>query len=199
MTDLCNVPDTELITACYGGTRELAFDTLHARYNRLVRKFVQSLQLVQKYEVEDVLQLSWHKVSRNLHSFDCEKGCFRNWLFQITKRCACHMLRDSKRQKRGGLETILSLEEVFTDFSVELRTGRYTKSPDEIMECREKLNEAIEAIDRLPQSERDIMTYVYIEGLTYIEASEIMGESTAILRARVQRVREKLNRKMRCV
>lgn len=199
MTDLCNVPDTELIIACYGGTRELAFATLHARYKRLVREFVQSLQIVQKCEVEDVLQMAWHKVSRNLHSFDCEKGCFRNWLFQIAKRCACHMLRDSKRQKRGGLETILSLEEVFTDFSVELRTGRHTQSPDEIMVWREKLNEAIEIIDQLPKSERDIMTYVYLIGLSYIEASEIMGEQPATLRARVQRVREKLNRKMRCV
>ncbi len=194
MTELCNVSDTELIAACYGGTRELAFAILYERYNRLVRKFVQSLRLVQKYEVEDVLQLAWHKVSRNLHSFDCEKGCFRNWLFQLAKRCACNMLRDNKRQKRGGLETILSLEEVFTDFSIELRTGRCIRSPDEIMEQREKLNEVIKAINRLPQPERDAMRYVCIEGLSYKEAGEIMGEPSTTLHTRVRRVREKLNR-----
>ncbi len=192
--DLCNAPDTELIAACYGGTRELAFTTLYDRYSKLVRKFVQSLRIISKYEVEDALQMTWHKVSRNLHGFDCEKGCFRNWLFQIAKRCTCHMLRDSKRQKRGGKETILSLEEGYTDFSVELRTGNYAKSPDEIMEGREKLDEVFKAISRLPKSERDIIYYVYIEGLSYKEASDIMGESLATLRARAHRVREKLNR-----
>jgi RNA polymerase sigma-70 factor (ECF subfamily) len=197
MTDLCNVSDTELIAACYGDIRELAFTTLYARYNRLVRKFVQSLRLVQKYEVEDVLQMAWHKVSRNLHTFNYEKGCFRNWLFQIANRCARNVLRDNKRKKRGGLETIISLEEVYTDFSVELRTGRYVKSPDEIMEWREELDRTIEAINCLPQPERDVMKYVYIEGLSYKETSEVMGESSAILRARVHRVREKLSRGMK--
>lgn len=197
--ELCNVPDTELIAACYGGTRELAFATLYDRYNKLVKEFVRSLRLVRKYEVEDVLQLAWHKVSRNLHSFNSEKGCFRNWLFQVAKRCACHMLRDSKRQKRGGLETIISLEEVFTDFSVELRTGRYVKSPDEIIEGREKLDEVIRAINCLPQPERDAVTYVCIEGLSYKEAGEIMGEPPTTLHTRVRRVREKLSRKVSLV
>lgn len=193
MMDLCNVSDTELIASCCGNTRELAFATLYDRYHKLVKKFVQSLRIVQKCEVEDVLQLTWYKVSGNLHSFDCEKGCFRNWIFQAAKRCACNMLRYNKRQKRGGLETILSLEEVFTDFSIELRTGRHTMSPDKILEEREKLNEAIEVISRLAQPERDIMNYVYIEGLSYKEASEIMGESVAVLCTRVRRVRKKLN------
>jgi len=194
MMDLCNVSDTELIAACYGDTRELAFATLYNRYNRLVKKFVQSLRLVQKYEVEDVLQLAWHKVSRNLHSFNCEKGYFRNWLFQIAKHCTYHMLRDSKRLKRGGLETTISLEEVFTDFSIELRTSRYIRSPDEIMERREKLDEVIKVINCLPQPERDAMKYICIEGLSYKEAGEIMGELSTTLHTRIRRVRKKLYR-----
>jgi len=199
MTELGNISDIELITECYGEARELAFAALHARYNKLVKKFVASLNIVQKHEVDDVLQLTWYKVSGNLHSFDFDKGSFKVWLFQVAKRCACNMLRYNKRQKRGGLETILSLEDCCADMSVDHRTGRCARTPDEILNSKEELKIAIDAIEHLPQPEQEVMMYVYLVGLSFKETGEIMGEQPAVLRARSQRVREKLNRKVSLV
>ena len=199
MTELGNISDIGLITECYGDAKEQAFAALHARYNQLAKNFVASLNIVQKHEVEDVLQLTWYKVSGNLHSFDFDKGSFKVWLFQVAKRCACNMLRYNKRQKRGGLETILSIDDCRVDISVDHRTGRCTKTPDEIFNGKEELEIAVEAIGHLPRPEQDVIVYVYLMGLSFKETGEIMGEPPAVLRARAQRVRDKLNRQVSLV
>ncbi len=198
MTDLCNIPDTDLIALCYGDERELAFQTLHNRYNPKVHKFLCYRHFCMQSDVDDVLQLTWIKVSNNLHSFDSEKGTFRNWLFQVAKSCSIRLMEYKTRQKRGGLERVESLEEVREELkncSIDNRTGRTDHPPDYIMEGKETLKEVLREIEKLPKVARDSIRYVCLEGLSYKETANIMDRTVGTITSKVSRMRARLTRK----
>jgi RNA polymerase sigma-70 factor (ECF subfamily) len=199
MTDLRNVSDIDIINMCgYEPTRNEAFQALFNRYNMVMRKHLAYRYIVSQSDVDDILQLTWIKVSNNLHSYDSEKGSLKNWLFQVTKSCSLNLVQYVGRQKRGGLENIKSLEDAMPELkecSEDNRTGRTVAPPDQIMEGKETLAEILDEIEKLPLVARDAMRYVGLEGLSYKEAADIMGESVGIIASKVSRTRARLVRK----
>lgn len=164
----------ELITACRAGDRKAQFQIYKLYYKAM---FNTSIRIVtDAAEAEDIMQESFLDAFRRLDSYSGE-GSFGMWLKRIVVNNSLDALR--KRKETLPLE------------------GSENEIPDPGDSYDEEgiqyqVREVKEAISRLPEEYRVIVTLFLLEGYDHEEISEILGISNQLSRTRYSRARQKL-------
>ncbi|MEJ8855865.1 sigma-70 family RNA polymerase sigma factor [Variovorax robiniae] len=92
------VPDDHLMLAYASGDRA-AFDTLYARHESGLYRFVRRLMGVRlSSEVDEVFQETWERIIKARASFSPERASWRTWAFTIAHNLAMDRLRLSGRE-----------------------------------------------------------------------------------------------------
>lgn len=170
--------DTALVRACQRGDIE-AFEQIFRVYRnpvfRLAYRFTGN-----RDDAEDLTQEIFLKVFENIGSFRYESS-FATWLYRIAVNTCMNFQRDKKPAESLGVTDDLGS----------------SVSPEAICE-RGELQRKIEAeIASLPNPLKIAFLLVVVEGMTYREASEILGLSVDALRMRVSRARQILREKLK--
>ena len=170
--------DTALVRACQRGDIE-AFEQIFRVYRnpvfRLAYRFTGN-----RDDAEDLTQEIFLKVFENIGSFRYESS-FATWLYRIAVNTCMNFQRDKKPAESLGVTDDLGS----------------SVSPEAICE-RGELQCKIEAeIASLPNPLKIAFLLVVVEGMTYREASEILGLSVDALRMRVSRARQILREKLK--
>jgi RNA polymerase sigma-70 factor (ECF subfamily) len=170
--------DTALVRACQRGDIE-AFEQIFRVYRnpvfRLAYRFTGN-----RDDAEDLTQEIFLKVFENIGSFRYESS-FATWLYRIAVNTCMNFQRDKKPAESLGVTDDLGS----------------SVSPETICE-RGELQRKIEAeIASLPNPLKIAFLLVVVEGMTYREASEILGLSVDALRMRVSRARQILREKLK--
>jgi RNA polymerase sigma-70 factor (ECF subfamily) len=170
--------DTALVRACQRGDIE-AFEQIFRVYRnpvfRLAYRFTGN-----RDDAEDLTQEIFLKVFENISSFRYESS-FATWLYRIAVNTCMNFQRDKKPAESLGVTDDLGS----------------SVSPEAICE-RGELQRKIEAeIASLPSPLKIAFLLVVVEGMTYREASEILGLSVDALRMRVSRARQILREKLK--
>jgi RNA polymerase sigma-70 factor (ECF subfamily) len=170
--------DTALVRACQHGDIE-AFEQIFRVYRnpvfRLAYRFTGN-----RDDAEDLTQEIFLKVFENIGSFRYESS-FATWLYRIAVNTCMNFQRDKKPAESLGVTDDLGS----------------SVSPEAICE-RGELQRKIEAeIASLPSPLKIAFLLVVVEGMTYREASEILGLSVDALRMRVSRARQILREKLK--
>jgi RNA polymerase sigma-70 factor (ECF subfamily) len=170
--------DTALVRACQRGDIE-AFEQIFRVYRnpvfRLAYRFTGN-----RDDAEDLTQEIFLKVFENIGSFRYESS-FATWLYRIAVNTCMNFQRDKKPAESLGVTDDLGS----------------SVSPEAICE-RGELQRKIEAeIASLPSPLKIAFLLVVVEGMTYREASEILGLSVDALRMRVSRARQILREKLK--
>jgi RNA polymerase sigma-70 factor (ECF subfamily) len=170
--------DAALVRACQRGDIE-AFEQIFRVYRnpvfRLAYKFTGN-----RDDAEDLTQEIFLKVFENIGSFRYESS-FATWLYRIAVNTCMNFQRDKKPAESLGVTDDLGS----------------SVSPEAICE-RGELQRKIEAeIASLPNPLKIAFLLVVVEGMTYREASEILGLSVDALRMRVSRARQILREKLK--
>jgi RNA polymerase sigma-70 factor (ECF subfamily) len=170
--------DTALVRACQHGDIE-AFEQIFRVYRnpvfRLAYRFTGN-----RDDAEDLTQEIFLKVFENIGSFRYESS-FATWLYRIAVNTCMNFQRDKKPAESLGVTDDLGS----------------SVSPEAICE-RGELQRKIEAeIASLPNPLKIAFLLVVVEGMTYREASEILGLSVDALRMRVSRARQILREKLK--
>ena len=113
-------------------------------------------------------------------------GSFKAWLLRIVTNACYDQLRRKQRRPTSSLD----------DLPVEADHSQYlhdpAEKPDEYAERRE-LGQAIQAgISTLPVEQRTVLVLSDVQGLSYIEISEVMGISLGTVKSRLSRGRAKV-------
>ena len=140
-------------------------------------------------EAEDVTQDAFLALYR--HVSQVPVNAFRPWLYRVTRNLCLDLLR--RRKFKLKLFRDVSRDEDYEPVPVDTQTGR----PDEVAEAREAQAAINEAIEGLPMKFREAFLLCEIQGLSYEDASAVLGcpvktVSTRLFRAR-QRFRAALS------
>ena len=163
--------DPALVAAARDGDLA-AFEALVRRHTRVV--YAHALRFFgEPSAADDIVQEVFVKVMRSLDSYD-ERARFSTWLYRVTRNACLDEVRAGKR--RPLPVDPCSVLETGGDFA------------DEVV-----LASAIElGMRALPPEDRDALSAVSLFGLSYAEASNVLGVPQGTVKSRVFRARRAL-------
>lgn len=161
-------------------------------------------QLVQQYEkpvynlclrmagnsddAQDLAQEAFLKAWRGLRFYKFE-ATFSTWLYRLTSNVCIDFLRQQKRRPTTSL-TVGDEE----DESAELEIQDQTPLPEEQVVHREQHKAITEAMNKLDEEFRMLLTLRVMEERSYEQIAEIMDLKVGTVKSRISRAREKLRR-----
>lgn len=162
-----------------------AFDEIVGMYEKRVYNL--ALRLTRSAEdAEDAAQEAFLRAFRGLRSF--RRGAtFFTWLYRIAANCAITRVRS--RARRGKMESALvSPEEGANPDPPDPRT----ETPAAAVARDEKIALVREAVDSLSPEHREVVVLRDMEGLSYEEMAEILGDTLSAVKSRLHRARAAL-------
>jgi len=178
--------DSELVTEFQKGN-EVAFNALYLKYERQVYAFIFS-KCKDKYMTEEVTQITFIKVTENIHSYS-EKGLFRAWLLRIAQNELVNALR-----KSSG--AICSLE----DKKIRISKSEFFEDSDFVektIEQKENNDRLRSFIQKLPPNQSLVISLL-LEEMKYKEVAIFINMNENTVKTTRFHAVEKL-RKMYCV
>lgn len=161
--------DDELISRLTAtATKDSAFKELLTLYKERLYWHIRKI-VVSHDDTDDVLQNTFIKVYKNIHSFKGESKLF-SWMYRIaTNEALTHLKKNSKLKSIGNQE----LQDLTID---NLEADVYFEG-DEIQLKLQK------AIATLPEKQKLVFNMRYFDDLKYSEMSEILETSEGALKA----------------
>ena len=164
----------DLINACKKGERGAQFKIYKLYYKAMYNT---SLRIVNDtMEAEDIMQESFLGAFQRIQSYNGE-GSFGSWLKRIVINNSLDALRRNKPN--------VSMEEESLDFPEIIE-----ESLEE--EIKLQASEIKEAIGKLPEEYRVVISLFLLEGYDHEEISEILGISNNLSRTRFVRAKQKV-------
>jgi len=149
-----------------------AYDKLLAELLPRLRQYIRR-RVFDVNAQEDVVQNVFLSLHRARHTYRAERP-FSPWLYAVARNAVIDYTRS--RGRRLGRE--LSLE---ADAGVEPVAAPADPHADDLAP------ELIEALQALPDNQREAVTLIHLEGLSVAEASERAGVSKSALKVRAHR------------
>jgi RNA polymerase sigma-70 factor (ECF subfamily) len=115
---------------------------------------------------DDVTSEVWMRVVRGIGSYRPSGAGFPAWLYRITTRqIADHWRAVGRRRERLTADMIALADAVPGD------------GPDDIARRTEEARELADAVNRLPDTQREVVTLRFFVGLTVPECAAVLGKS----------------------
>jgi len=166
----------DLLDGCKVGDQKAQFQIYKLYYKAMYNT---SLRIVNDtMEAEDVMQESFLSAFEKIETYSGTVS-FGAWLKKIVIN--------------RSLDALGKRKAVFED--IDAHTGIRDESPEEqgrYEEMNVKVEEVKEAIDRLPDGYRVILSLYLLEGYDHDEIAEIMGISSSTSRSQLSRAKQKL-------
>jgi RNA polymerase sigma-70 factor (ECF subfamily) len=167
------VGDDDLMRRLWSGD-EGAFRELFSRYAPLAHGL--AFRLVRQAQLaEEIVQETFLSVWRSPDRYDRAKGSVRSWLLSAVHHRAVDVIRREQSQRDRADRAAERLELVTDDPADELVTA-----VDRPME-RKLVREALEA---LPEEQREVLSNMYFDGLTQTQIAERTGLPLGTVKSR---------------
>ena len=172
-----DLSDEELIRRSAGGD-EKAISELYDRYSRPV--YATGLRLLGDTSLaEELVQDAFTRVWTSAETFDSSRASFATWLYRITRNRAVDL--DRRRRARPSLAG--------TDLP-------YDVSGDPTPEANVDGWDVAQALSRIPDRHREILTMAYYEGLSQREISRRTGLPLGTVKSRTTAALKRLRHAM---
>ena len=179
--------ETLVIAAILAGNTHLFHDLIRP-YERTVFSMAMAL-LRNPQEAEDVVQETFLKALRNLHTFRAEAR-FSTWLVSIALNEARSRLRG-----RRDFESLDDDSDETRRIAPELLRD-WREVPSEVLERLEIRKLVTEAVAELPMIYREVFLLREIEELSISESAQALSISVASVKVRLHRARIMLQRRL---
>jgi RNA polymerase sigma-70 factor (ECF subfamily) len=172
----------------------------------LVRKYSPSLLRVAQMYVptrslaEDVVQETWLGVVRGLERFE-GRSSFRTWLFRIlVNRAKTRGVRERRTvpfaalggEEADGDEPAVDPMRFSQDGFWGAPPRRWDEDPESALRSKEALRITLEAIEKLPETQRTVITMRDLEGFPSDEVRNVLGITETNQRVLLHRARAKV-------
>ncbi|NWF69737.1 MAG: sigma-70 family RNA polymerase sigma factor [Chloroflexi bacterium] len=184
MTDL---HEQALLRGAQAGDYE-AFEQLHAALEGPLRRFVQRL-IGDTLAVDDVVQMTFIALYRNLERIDPVET-LRPYVFRIARNRCYDELR-----RQGRFDT-LSMDDEPVEVRVSFTAGQQVEAEDTAHWLLLHL-EVQEAMNRLPELQRETLILYAEEELSYSEIALVMETNIGTVKSRLFQARKMLRRLLR--
>ena len=168
----------------------VAFNAIVERYQ--ARAYNLALRMLRSpAAAEDATQEAFFSAYRHIGSF--RGGSLRSWLLTIVANAARDALRAPSRRRTTSLEAYTEGGDPGGPWP------HPDPQPDEQAVRAETSRQVHEALDRLPDDQRLVVTLVDLEGLDYEEAAQVARVPIGTVRSRLFRGRSRLRDLLRPV
>ena len=164
--------ELDLVKQCLKGDR-LAQKTLYTTYAQVMYNTIYRY-LYHHQDTEDLLQISFVKVFRNLHSFNPSKGSLKTWIRKIHIHAVIDFLR------KNQIPTI------------ELNSKIYSTPDENDTFGSIDIEYILVCIQQLDKTERAIFNLHEIDGYTHTEIAKLLNINNNTCRVYLSRARKKL-------
>jgi RNA polymerase sigma-70 factor (ECF subfamily) len=156
-----------------------ALADLYDRYGRLAYSLV--LRVVRDSgAAEDLVQETFLRVWNRVHGFDAQRGAIGPWLLAVAHNCAIDYLRSTGERQRNMLELFETEDPAcFIDMEQDLLFS-------------DRARRVKDALDKLPDNQREVIELAYFEGLSQTEMAERMGQPLGTVKTRVRAALKRL-------
>ena len=167
----------------------LSFSSVYDEFYNKIHHYLK--RLVGEFEAEELTQIVFEKISRNLSSFKGDSK-LSTWIYRVATNTALDRLKSQsfKYSFAGPLAPLpINLTEAEKNVSSASRTVR---SPDK-KAIQNEMSECVrEFVDRLPPDYQTIIVLKDFEGLTNKEIAEVLEISLDSAKIRLHRARKQL-------
>ena len=174
--------DVQLIQKVLSG-EDTAFSTLVEKYRKGVHAFAWR-KIGDFHHAEEITQDAFVQVYRNLATLK-NPNQFAGWLYVIANRLCIRW--NQKQKTRSQSLGVTSMAEIdATSYN------RYTSEQREKEATERRLEIVNRLLQKLPESERTIMTLFYLGEMTAKEIGKLLGVSINTIKSRLRRARKRL-------
>jgi len=172
------VPDQELVSRTQAGAPD-AFDDLIVRYSPRLYGLVYNMTSNHE-DTHDLMQEIFGKAYRSIKSFR-GKSSFYTWLHSIGVNMTINFLKKRGRRYQLSLDDVDSSIQYDKEF-LEITEGRDPRDETNLSELQQRLNEAMM---KLSNDHRAVVTMFDIQGMPHAEIAKILGVSEGTVRSRL--------------
>lgn len=180
-----NPSDAAIIQKVIDGHRD-TYEVIMKRYQTHVLGIIK--RHVPFDQVEDTVQAVFIRVYQALKSFN-QSEPFKPWLTTITLRACYDFWRRQYRNKEVVMSALSAEHRNWLDGVLAEQATKAWRRSDRIEDARHVLQWAL---SKLSAKDRMVMTLTYLEGYTSQEAGRLLGWSTATIKIRAYRARQKI-------
>ena len=171
-----------LVMAAQRGNQQ-AFRILFKHYQQALLRFAYKLSADQDI-ANEATQQCWITSAKNLHKLR-DPRAFKSWLYRLTRWRTLDLLRQQQRNDELHQQDI-------NDVDIETLTDSQSMTSDNT-----DTSSLIEAIERLPAIEKQIVHLFYLDDLSLAEISIVVDIPTGTVKSRLNRARHLLKQKYR--
>jgi RNA polymerase sigma-70 factor (ECF subfamily) len=134
-------------------------------------------------EAEDLTQEIFIRVYQNLKSFRSDSGSFQSWIMRVGRNLIIdHFRRTRRYQQAAGTEEMQAMN---------LRDDK-TPNPQRMAEQSEASRFLQAGLQALPPELREAVILRDLEGMSYLEITELLGIPEGTVKSRINRARLEL-------
>jgi len=178
--------DIEMVKAVVDGDAT-AYRGLVEKYQGRVYGMIYGM-VRNREDARDITQDAFVKAYRKLDTFRIESS-FYTWLYKVAMNLAIDFLR--KKKRRGGVGEF--------DEGIATRDGtgavaevHRADSPRKVVERKQLYKAIMDALEKLPEDQKQVVLLRELEGLSYKEIAEVMGIAEGTVMSRLFYARKKL-------
>jgi RNA polymerase sigma factor (sigma-70 family) len=139
-------------------------------------------------DAEDVAQEVFIQVFRSIHQFKGESK-LSTWLYRIATTRSLDLLRSKKSKKRFGL-----LQRLFGDDNEPTQEVPDFNHPGVALEKKEAAAKLWKAIKQLPDNQKAAFVLHKLEGLSYIQISDVLETTVPAIESLMHRAKQNLRK-----
>ncbi len=178
--------DEQLVASAQDGDLE-AFDELIGRYKQRIYATVYHMT-GNRDDAEDLTQETFIRAYRALGKFR-GRSSFYTWIYRIAVNLTVNFLKKNRRLRETALDDLNPAVERDPDYERLLRSEPSPRKQVSLREFQERLNEALQ---KLSEAHRMVVTLHDIQGVPHGEIARIMGCSEGTVRSRLFYARQQL-------
>ncbi|MEX1120041.1 MAG: sigma-70 family RNA polymerase sigma factor [Terrimicrobiaceae bacterium] len=178
MDETPDISDEELVARTQAGDAE-AFDALIVRYSPRLYGLVYNMTSNHE-DTNDLLQDIFSKAFRSIHSFR-GKSSFYTWMHSIGVNMSINFLKKRGRRYALSLDDVDSGIQNDPDF-LEATATTDPRREANLTELQKRLNEAMQ---KLSNDHRAVVTMFDIQGMPHSEIAKILKVSEGTIRSRL--------------
>lgn len=174
-----SISDSDLVARAQGGDTH-AFDELVRRYTPKLYGLIYNMTS-NREDTADLLQEVFAKAYRSLKRF-MGRSSFYTWIYSIAVNMTLNFLKKRGRYHKVSLDDVDTGIEHDPEFISLTTANRGTLREVNIHELQKRLNDAML---KLSEDHRTVVTLYDIQGLQHAEISKILGVSEGTVRSRL--------------
>lgn len=140
-------------------------------------------------DARDITQEVFVKAYDSLESFRLESS-FYTWIYRIAMNRAIDFVRKRKRKESAGFEEGIATR----DGDGDIADVHHTESPSRLLERKRLYARIMDAVEKLPEDQRQAILLRELEGLSYKEIAEVMEIPEGTVMSRLYYARKKLQK-----